>query len=44
MRLNYNDQPTFKICQLTDLHLGEYPYNDQDNHTLDALEKNVQPL
>ncbi|MEJ6400857.1 metallophosphoesterase [Nicoliella lavandulae] len=38
MKLNYNDRGNFKICQLTDLHLGESPENEEDNKTLNALE------
>lgn len=33
-----NGQP-FKICQLTDIHLGEYPLNDADLKTLEGIKK-----
>jgi predicted MPP superfamily phosphohydrolase len=33
-----NGQP-FKICQLTDIHLGEYPLNEADLKTLQGIKQ-----
>lgn len=30
MKLQIHDHHPFKICQLTDIHLGDYPFNDAD--------------
>jgi predicted phosphodiesterase len=37
MKLQIHDHHPFKICQLTDIHLGDYPFNDADLKTLASL-------
>lgn len=39
MELTVHDDRPFRICQLTDLHLGAYPFDEQDIKTLKALRR-----
>ncbi|MFD1471754.1 metallophosphoesterase [Companilactobacillus mishanensis] len=39
MKLTVHDDRPLRICQLTDIHLGEYPFCDEDLHTLQSLRK-----
>ncbi|WP_125709459.1 metallophosphoesterase family protein [Companilactobacillus zhongbaensis] len=39
MELTVHDERPFRICQLTDLHLGPYPFGDEDLKTLRALRR-----
>lgn len=42
MTLRYNPAGKFKILQLTDLHLGEYPRNEQDEKTFAGIKQIVE--
>lgn len=39
MRLRYKEDNTFKIVQLTDLHIGSKPYDDDDYKTFELIDE-----
>lgn len=39
MKLTIKDNQPFKICQLTDIHIGEFPLNAADQKTLNSLDR-----
>ncbi|EJF00520.1 metallophosphoesterase family protein [Liquorilactobacillus mali] len=39
MNLEITGNKNFRICQLTDIHLGEYPFNDASNKTIRQIEQ-----
>lgn len=39
MPLTINDDHPFRICQLTDIHLGNFPFNEASQKTLDAIDQ-----
>lgn len=39
MNLHVESGKSFKICQMTDIHLGDYPLNDNDLKTLAGIKK-----
>lgn len=42
MEIHYNNEGTFKILQLTDLHLGAVPSNESDQKTYEGIEKVIK--
>lgn len=42
MELRYNAAGKFRIIQFTDLHLGSFPFNENDRKTLAGIEKGVE--
>lgn len=42
MELHYNKEGFFKIMQLTDLHLGEVPSNQEDKKTYAGIKKTIE--
>lgn len=39
MNLKITGDGNFRICQLTDIHLGEYPLNDASSHTIQQIDQ-----
>ena len=39
MNLEITGNGNFRICQLTDIHLGEYPFNAASNHTMQQIDQ-----
>ncbi|MFT8669282.1 MAG: metallophosphoesterase family protein [Liquorilactobacillus hordei] len=39
MNLEITGNGNFRICQLTDIHLGEYPFNAASNHTMQQIDR-----
>ncbi|WP_303974586.1 metallophosphoesterase [Streptococcus merionis] len=44
MKLRYNESHQFYIMQVTDTHLGSYPFQENDKKTLHKLQKAVEGL
>lgn len=44
MKLKYNRNGKFKIIQLTDTHIGEYPFNEEDQRTIQLVLKSIEML
>ena len=44
MKLKYREDGTFKIVQLTDLHIGSLPHHEDDYKTFDLIDKAFEKL
>lgn len=44
MRLSYNQDGKFRILQLTDTHIGGYPFNEADEKTIQLLHQAIEQL
>lgn len=44
MIVKFNGNGTFRIAQLTDIHLNHYPFDDNDNKILTDIERTVKKL
>ncbi|RDY27097.1 serine/threonine protein phosphatase [Romboutsia weinsteinii] len=44
MKLKYNENNTFRIIQMTDLHIGSLPHHEDDYKTFDLIDKAISKL
>lgn len=44
MNLSYREDGTFRIVQLTDLHIGSYPFHEDDEKTFELVRKALNNL
>ena len=44
MKLKYREDGTFKIVQLTDLHIGSLPHHEDDYKTFDLIDQAFEKL
>jgi len=44
MKLKYREDGTFKIVQLTDLHIGSLPHHEDDYKTFDLIDQALEKL
>lgn len=44
MTLNFNQEGSFRITQVTDIHLREYPLTANEQETLEGIERGLRAL